>query len=56
MIHLLVDSLGLLIAIVVTAANADDGTAAPQLLESVNADDLPRLNRPQMVRVRSMWG
>lgn len=41
--HLLVDVLGLLIAIVVTGANADDGTAAPQLLERVDADDLPRL-------------
>jgi len=41
--HLLVDTLGLLIAIVVTGANADDGTAAPRLLERVDANDLPRL-------------
>ena len=41
--HLLVDTLGLLIAVVVTGANADDGTAAPQLLGSVSADDFPRL-------------
>ncbi len=41
--HLLVDVLGLLIAIVVTAANADDGTAAPRLLETVDEHDLPRL-------------
>ena len=42
--HLLVDVLGLLIAIAVTGANADDGTAAPQLLERVNAVDLPRFD------------
>src|SRR5437867_6514182 len=30
--HLVVDSLGLLMAVVVTAANADDGTTAPQVL------------------------
>ena len=41
--HLLVDTLGLLIAIAVTGANADDGTAAPQLLTRVNTVDLPRL-------------
>jgi len=41
--HLLVDVLGLLIAVVVTGANADDGTAAPQLLERVDAVALPRL-------------
>jgi putative transposase len=41
--HLLVDTLGILIAVVVTAANADDGTAAPRLLERVNENDLPRL-------------
>lgn len=41
--HLLVDTLGLLIAVVVTGANADDGTAAPRLLERVDANDLPRL-------------
>ena len=40
--HLLVDTLGLLI--MVTAANADDGTAAPRLLSQVSADDLPRLS------------
>ena len=41
--HLLVDSLGLLIAVVVTGANLDDGTAAPQLLARVSAKDFPRL-------------
>lgn len=41
--HLLVDTLGLLIAVVVTAANLDDGTAAPQLLARVAIADFPRL-------------
>lgn len=41
--HLLVDVLGLLIAVAVTGANADDGTAAPQLLQQVDNTDLPRL-------------
>ncbi len=40
--HLLVDTLGLLIAVVVTGANLDDGTAAPQLLSRVAAADFPR--------------
>ena len=40
--HLLVDTLGLLIAVVVTAANLDDGTAAPKLLSRVTAEELPR--------------
>lgn len=41
--HLLVDTLGLLIAVVVTGANADDGTAAPRLLQGVCAEAFPRL-------------
>ena len=41
--HLLVDTLGLLIAVVVTGANADDGSAAPQLLKTVRQADFPRL-------------
>ena len=41
--HLLVDTLGLLIAVLVTAANLDDGTAAPQLLALVSPEDFPRL-------------
>jgi len=41
--HLLVDTLGLLIAVVVTGANLDDGTAAPQLLEMVSEEEFPRL-------------
>ncbi|MBI5758623.1 MAG: IS5 family transposase [Planctomycetales bacterium] len=41
--HWLVDTLGLLVAVVVTGANLDDGTAAPQLLARVTAAELPRL-------------
>ena len=41
--HLLVDTLGLLIAVAVTGANADDGTAAPRLLSQVHQTDQPRL-------------
>lgn len=41
--HILVDTLGLLIAIMVTAANLDDGTAAPRLLAMVSPEDFPRL-------------
>lgn len=41
--HLLVDTLGLLIAVVVTGANLDDGTAAPQLLELVTPEAFPRM-------------
>jgi putative transposase len=41
--HLLVDTLGLLIAVLVTGANLDDGTAAPQLLALVSPQDFPRL-------------
>ena len=40
--HLLVDTLGLLIVVVVTGANLDDGTAARQLLSRVAAADFPR--------------
>ena len=42
--HLLVDTLGVLIMVVVTAANVDDGTVAPRLLSQVSAADLPRLS------------
>ena len=42
--HLLVDTLGLLLAVTITAANADDGTTAPQLLSQVEAADFPRLH------------
>jgi putative transposase len=41
--HLLVDTLGLLVAVLVTGANVDDGTAAPRLLEKVSSEECPRL-------------
>ncbi|MEX0643595.1 MAG: IS5 family transposase [Pirellulales bacterium] len=41
--HLLVDTLGLLIAVLVTAASVDDGAAAPQLLAQVSPQEFPRL-------------
>lgn len=33
--HFVVDTLGLLLAVAVTTAKADDGTAAPEVLKSV---------------------
>ena len=41
--HLVVDTLGLLIAVVVTAANVDDAAAAPELFEQLNGERCPRL-------------
>jgi putative transposase len=41
--HLLVDTLGLLVAVLVTGAGIDDGVAAPQLLGSITSQDFPRL-------------
>lgn len=41
--HILVDSLGLLIAVVVTAANVDDARAAQSLFAQVRGEDFPRL-------------
>lgn len=41
--HLLVDTLGLLLAVLITSANMDDGTAAPTLLAQVSPQDFPRL-------------
>ena len=41
--HLLVDTLGLLVAILVTGAGIDDGVAAPTLLAMTSATDFPRL-------------
>lgn len=41
--HLLVDTLGLLIAVLITAASLDDGAAAPQLLAQVSPQEFPRL-------------
>jgi putative transposase len=42
--HLLVDTLGLLIAVVVIGANRDDGAAAPLLLAQVSAEEQLRLS------------
>ena len=41
--HLLVDTLGLLIVVVITHAGVDDGVAAPQLLQRLDPKDFPRL-------------
>ena len=41
--HLLVDTLGLLVAVLVTGAGIDDGTAAPMLLGQITSQDFPRL-------------
>jgi len=41
--HLLVDTLGLVLAILITSAGLDDGVAAPLLLGLVTPQDLPRL-------------
>lgn len=41
--HLLVDTLGLLVAVLITGANVDDGVAAPVLLDQISPQDFPRL-------------
>jgi putative transposase len=41
--HIIVDTLGLLLAVTVTSAAADDGTAAPQVLAKLGRDSYPRL-------------
>jgi putative transposase len=41
--HIIVDSLGLLLAVAVTAAHVDDGTAAPQVLGKLDPAKYPRL-------------
>jgi putative transposase len=46
--HMVVDSLGLLMAVLVTAASADDGATAPQLLG--------RLDRGRFPRLEVIWG
>src|SRR4029077_11216763 len=42
--HLLVDTLGLLVAVLVTGAGVDDGAAAPALLAQISPHNLPRLS------------
>jgi len=41
--HIVVDSLGLLLVVAVTAANLDDGTHAPEVLGKLRAEAFPRL-------------
>jgi putative transposase len=41
--HIVVDTLGLLMAVAVTAANLDDGTHAPRVLGKLDAEKYPRL-------------
>lgn len=41
--HVATDTLGLLLAVVVTAANVDDGAAAPRVLAELRAEEYPRL-------------
>jgi putative transposase len=43
--HIVVDTLGLLLAVAVTAASADDGTAAPRVLAKRDAQEHPRLEK-----------
>jgi putative transposase len=43
--HILVDTLGLLLAVVVTAANCDDGTYATLVLAKLQAAHYPRLKK-----------
>jgi putative transposase len=41
--HLLVDTLGLLMIVLITSAGLDDGVAAPKLLQLIEPKDVPRL-------------
>ena len=43
--HIVVDTLGLLLAVTVTSAAADDGTAAPEVLKKLSREDFPRLEK-----------
>ena len=42
--HIVTDTLGLILIVVVTAANADDGATAPRLLAGLPAASFPRLS------------
>ena len=42
---IVVDTWGLLLAVTVTTAAADDGTAAPEVLKELNREDFPRLKK-----------
>ena len=41
--HIITDTMGFLLAVVVTAANADDGTTAPRVLDRLEREAYPRL-------------
>ena len=43
--HIIVDSLGLLLVVLVTAASADDGTTAPKVLAKLTAEHRSRLGK-----------
>jgi len=43
--HIVVDTLGLLLAVAVTTAALDDGTAAPRVLAKLQAQEHPRLEK-----------
>ncbi len=43
--HIVVDTLGLLLAVAVTSAKLDDGAAAPQVLAKVSTTKFPRLRK-----------
>jgi putative transposase len=43
--HLVVDTMGLILAVAVTAASADDGTAAPGVLGKLDREAFPRLKK-----------
>ncbi|MEO2089990.1 MAG: transposase, partial [Gemmataceae bacterium] len=42
--HIVTDTLGLLLVVLVTAANRDDGTIAPKRLTELRAEPFPRLS------------
>ena len=42
--HFITDTMGLLLVVLVTAANADDGTAAPEILKRLTAEQQTRLD------------
>ena len=41
--HILTDTMGLLLIVIVTSANADDGTTAPRVLDRLEREAYPRL-------------
>jgi putative transposase len=55
--HIVVDTLGLLLAVAVTSAAVDDGTGAPRVLAKLDAQEHPRLEKlwaDQKYRNRSL--